>query len=60
MVPMLIMLAFWCIVRVSILAVSGMLFRTIATVNWVYPITWSLSSVAFLIYYRHFSFEQSD
>ena len=60
MVPMLIMLAFWCIVRVSILAISGMLFRTIATVNWVYPITWSLSSVAFLIYYRHFSFEQSE
>ena len=55
-VPMLIMLAFWCIIRVSILAVSSMFCRTIATVNWVYPITWSLSSIAFLIYYKRFDF----
>ncbi|MBP7348764.1 MAG: MATE family efflux transporter, partial [Butyrivibrio sp.] len=55
-VPMLIMLVFWCIIRVSILAVSSICCRTIATVNWVYPITWSLSSIAFLIYYKKFDF----
>ncbi len=50
-VPMVTMMAFWCIVRVGFLAVLIPIFRGIAVVNWVYPLTWSLSSVTLLIYY---------
>lgn len=52
MVPMIVMLMFWCVVRVSFLTVTGYLFHTIQTVYWVYPLTWSLSSIAFFIYYK--------
>ena len=50
-VPMVTMLVFWCAVRVAFLMVMVPIFRTIAVVNWVYPLTWSLSSVALVIYY---------
>ncbi len=52
LVPMFIMLAFWCIVRVSFLTIAIPLTHSIQVVYWVYPLTWSLSSVAFLIYYK--------
>lgn len=51
-VPMIIMLLFWCIVRVSFLAITIPLTHSIQMVYWVYPLTWSLSSIAFFIYYR--------
>lgn len=51
MVPMLTMLSFWCVVRVGFLMVVVPLTESIAAVNWVYPLTWSLSTVALLIYY---------
>jgi putative MATE family efflux protein len=50
-VPMVTMMAFWCIVRVAFLSILTPIFRDIAVVNWVYPLTWSLSSIALLIYY---------
>ena len=52
MVPMFVMLAFWCIVRVSIITIVGKLIPGIWIVYWVYPITWGLSSIAFFIYYK--------
>ncbi len=51
MVPMLTMLMFWCVIRVSFLMVVVPLTESIAAVNWVYPLTWSLSTIALLIYY---------
>ena len=50
-VPMVTMLVFWCAVRVGFLMVMVPIFQTIAVVNWVYPLTWSLSSVALILYY---------
>lgn len=50
-VPMVVMLAFWCIVRVTILELGVPYFGTIDIVYWVYPITWCLSSIALVIYY---------
>ena len=44
-------LAFWCVVRVAFLSILTPIFRDIAVVNWVYPLTWSLSSIALMIYY---------
>lgn len=50
-VPMAAMLIFWCVVRVSILAVAVPIFQSIAVVNWVYPITWCLSTIFLGVYY---------
>lgn len=50
-IPMISMLSFWCVVRVAILRVAVPIYRSIAVVNWVYPITWALSTVFLLIYY---------
>ena len=49
-IPMISMLCFWCVVRVSILHFAVPVFQTINVVNWVYPITWSLSTVFLVLY----------
>ena len=50
-VPMVVMLVVWCFIRMSILWIFVPILQTIAIVNWVYPITWSISSAILLIYY---------
>ncbi len=50
-VPMVVMLGFWCIVRVTYISIMVPLFEHIRVVFTAYPLTWSLSSIAFLIYY---------
>lgn len=50
-VPMIAMLAFWCVIRVAFLQIAVPIFKTIAVVNWVYPLTWFLSTVFLTIYY---------
>ena len=50
-VPMIVMLTFWCAVRVTFLTIAVPLTGSIFTVCMVYPMTWFLSSLAFLIYY---------
>ncbi|MCQ2431302.1 MAG: MATE family efflux transporter [Clostridia bacterium] len=49
-VPMLITLASWCVIRVTILKIFVPITQTIDIVNWVYPITWSISTLALIIY----------
>lgn len=51
-VPMIIMMSFWCVIRVAFLAVSIPLTHSIQMVYVVYPLTWALSSIAFFFYYR--------
>ena len=51
-VSMLIMMTFWCVVRVAFLAVSIQFTHSVLMVYAVYPLTWALSSVAFFFYYR--------
>ena len=50
-IPMISMLAFWCVIRVTFLHFMVPLTRSIDTVNWVYPLTWALSTVFLGIYY---------
>ena len=52
MVPMVVMLVFWCVVRVAFLMIMVPLTNSINMVYWVYPLTWTLSSLAFFIYYQ--------
>ncbi len=52
MIPMIVMLVCWCAVRVGFLTITGILYHNIWFVYWIYPITWTLSSVVFFIYYH--------
>lgn len=49
---MLVMMVCWCVIRVTFLSITIPLTNSIQMVYWVYPLTWSLSSLAFLIYYK--------
>ena len=52
LIPMLVMMVCWCVIRVTFLSITIPLTHSIQMVYWVYPLTWSLSSLAFLIYYK--------
>lgn len=51
-VPMMVMLIFWCIVRIGYIAVVIRFIPVINVVFWAYPLTWALSSVVFVFCYR--------
>ena len=50
-VPMFTMLACWCLFRVTYISIAVRLVNELTTVSWAYPITWTLSSIVFLIYF---------
>ena len=50
-VPMFTMLACWCLFRVTYITVALKFANRLTTVSWAYPITWTLSSIIFLIYF---------
>ena len=50
-VPMFTMLGCWCIFRVTYISIAVQYVNQLTTVSWAYPITWSLSSIVFLIYF---------
>ena len=50
-VPMVTMMACWCVLRVSYITVALQFVNELTTVSWAYPITWTCSSVVFLIYF---------
>ena len=50
-VPMFTMLACWCLFRVTYITVAVKVVNELTTVSWAYPITWTLSSIIFLIYF---------
>ena len=51
-VPMLIMMSCWCVIRVTFLSISIPLTHSIQMVYVVYPLTWALSSIVFFFYYK--------
>lgn len=51
-VPMVVMLVCWCLIRVTYLSLIVRVIPDISVVFWAYPLTWMLSSIAFLIYYQ--------
>lgn len=50
-VPMVTMLACWCVIRVSYITIAVKLVPQLETISRAYPITWACSSLVFLIYY---------
>ena len=49
-IPMMVMLACWCVVRVIYVTVTIHFIPSIQVIFWAYPLTWSLSSIIFFIY----------
>ena len=63
-IPMISMLTFWCVVRVAFLQIAVPIWQSINVVNWVYPLTWCLSTIFLTVYalradWVH-SFEKED
>ena len=50
-VPMFTMLACWCIIRVTYITIAVKIVNKLTTVSWAYPLTWTLSTIIFLIYF---------
>lgn len=57
-IPMMVMLLFWCVVRVSYIIVTTHFIPEIQMVYLAYPLTWTLSSLVFFIYYKNISWEK--
>ena len=50
-VPMYVMLACWCVIRITYITITVHFIPDIRVVYCAYPLTWSLSSIIFTIYY---------
>ena len=50
-IPLTVMLVCWCLIRVTYVTVAVKYMPVLTTVSWAYPITWSLSTVVYTIYY---------
>ena len=50
-VPMLVMLIDWCVLRVIYINVAMNFDHDIHLIFWAYPITWTLSSIFYVFYY---------
>ena len=52
-VPMFVMLASWCIIRITYITVTVHFIPKIQVIFWAYPLTWSISSAIFLYQFSH-------
>ena len=52
-VPMAIMLAVWCALRIAYITVTLRFIPVIQVIFWAYPLTWAISSVLFARYLLH-------
>lgn len=50
-VPMFVMLIAWCIIRITYITVTVHFIPKLQVIFWAYPLTWSISTVIFLIYF---------
>ena len=50
-VPMSVMLAIWCVLRITYITIMMHYVHEIQYIYWAYPITWGISSILYLFYY---------
>ena len=50
-VPMMIMLSVWCVIRIIYIMLVVRFIGEIGYIYWAYPLTWAISSTIYLIYY---------
>ena len=51
-VPMATMLVCWCVIRITYIRLALPYFPQLETVSRAYPITWTLSSIVFILCYK--------
>lgn len=51
-IPMFVMLISWCAIRITYITIMVKIIPDIRVIFWAYPITWSISSLAFIVYYK--------
>ena len=51
-IPTVVMLVCWCAVRVLVFTTIGQVYHDIRLTCWIYPITWGLSSVVYIIFLK--------
>lgn len=49
-VPMIVMLVCWCAIRVLVFMTIGQTWHYLELTHWIYPFTWSLSTIVYLCY----------
>jgi putative MATE family efflux protein len=52
MAPMVTMLVCWCAVRVLVFTTVGQIYHEFLLTCWIYPATWALSSIVYIILFR--------
>lgn len=60
MVPMIVMLVCWCLVRLIVVYTIGQVYHDINVVYWIYPFTWTLSTLVYLYYLKKMDIFQKD
>ena len=50
-VPMIVMLSSWCLLRITYITIIVRLIPVVNVIFWAYPLTWSVSTIIFIIYY---------
>ena len=50
-VPMLVMLIDWCVIRVIYINIAMSISHDIHLLFWAYPITWAISTIFYAFYY---------
>ncbi|MDO5410588.1 MAG: MATE family efflux transporter [Lachnospiraceae bacterium] len=48
-VPMIVMLCCWCVIRITYITLTVRIIPVINVIFWAYPLTWTLSSICFVI-----------
>ncbi len=50
-IPMIVMLSSWCLLRITYISIIVRFIPVVNVIFWAYPLTWTVSSIAFVIYY---------
>lgn len=50
-IPMIVMLLCWCVIRVTYITIIVRFIPVINVIFWAYPLTWTLSSIIFTVFY---------
>ena len=50
--PMVTMLICWCAVRVIVFLTIGRVYHEFLLTCWIYPITWAMSSIVYIVLFR--------
>ncbi len=52
MSTLMVFLICWCVIRIIVIMVFSHIFPTIYLTHWVYPFTWTLSTISFIVIYK--------